>query len=46
MSEFTDEVAAEDQTEHEDEDPCPEDDHVNVQREVLKGDWRHRARLI
>lgn len=43
VSEFADEVAAEDEAQDEDEDARAEDDHVDVKREVLEGDGRHRA---
>lgn len=41
-----DEVAAEDEAEHKDEDASAENDHVDVQRQVLEGDRRHCARFI
>lgn len=46
MSQFTYEVAAEDEAEDEDEDACAEDDHVDVERKVLEGDGGHSAGLI
>lgn len=41
-----DEVTAEDEAEDEDEDACSEDDHVDVEGQVLEGDGRHGARLV
>lgn len=41
-----DEIAAEDEAQDEDEDACPEDDHVDVEGQVLEGDGRHGARLV
>lgn len=41
-----DEVTAEDETQDEDKDARPKDDHVDVERQVLEGDGRHGARLI
>lgn len=38
-----DEVAAEDEAEHEDKDARAENDHVDVQWQVLERDGRHRA---
>lgn len=38
-----DEVAAEDEAEHEDKDAGAEYDHVDVQWQVLERDGRHRA---
>lgn len=46
MSQLAYEVAAEDETQDEDEDASPEDDHVDVEGQVLEGDGRHRARFI
>lgn len=40
------EVTAENEAQDEDKDACPEDDHVDVQRQVLEGDGRHGARLV
>lgn len=39
-------VATEYEAEHKDEDACPKDHHVDVERQVLKCDGRHGARLI
>lgn len=36
-----DKVAAEDEAEHEDEDACAKDDHVDVEGKVLETDWWH-----
>lgn len=36
-----DEVAAEDEAEHEDKDACTEDDHVDVEGKVLETDRWH-----
>lgn len=41
-----DKIAAEDEAEHEDKDACAEDDHVDVQREVLETDGWHGAGLV
>lgn len=41
-----DEVTAEDEAEDEHEDARPEDDHVDVEGQVLEGDGRHCARLV
>lgn len=41
-----DEVTAEDEAQDEDKDACPEDDHVDVEGQVLEGDGRHGARLV
>lgn len=41
-----DEVTAEDEAEDEHKDARPEDDHVDVEGQVLEGDGRHRARLV
>lgn len=38
-----DEVAAEDEAEHKDEDAGAENDHVDVQWQILERDGRHRA---
>lgn len=43
VSKFADEIAAEDEAQDEDEDPCAEDDHVDVKGQVLEGDGWHRA---
>lgn len=43
---WPDEVAAEDEAQDEDEDACPKDNHVDVERQVLEGDGRHGARLV
>lgn len=39
-------VATEYEAEHKDEDPCPKDHHVDVERQVLKRHGWHSARLI
>lgn len=41
-----DKVAAEDEAEDEDKDARPEDNHVDVEGQVLEGDGRHCARLV
>lgn len=41
-----DEVTAEDEAEDENEDARAEDDHVDVEGQVLEGDGRHGARLV
>lgn len=41
-----DEIAAEDEAEHEDKDACTKDDHVDVERKVLETDGWHRAGLV
>lgn len=41
-----DEVTAEDEAQDEDKDACPEDDHVDIEGQVLEGDGRHGARLV
>lgn len=41
-----DEITAEDEAQDEDKDACPEDDHVDVERQVLEGDGWHGARLV
>lgn len=41
-----DEIAAEEEAEHEDEDPRAEDDHVDVERKVLETDGWHGAGLV
>lgn len=46
MSQFADEITAEDEAQDEDEDARPEDDHVDVEGQVLEGDGWHGARLV
>lgn len=41
-----DKIAAEDEAEHEDEDARAEDDHVDVERQVLETDGWHGAGLV
>lgn len=41
-----DEVTAEDEAQDENEDARAEDDHVDVEGQVLEGDGRHGARLV
>lgn len=43
---WPDEVTTEDETQDEDKDACPKDNHVDVERQVLEGDGRHGARLV
>lgn len=40
------EVATEDEAQDEHKDARPEDNHVDVERQVLEGDGRHGARLV
>lgn len=39
-------IAAEYEAEHEDEDACAEDHHIDIERKVLEGDGWHSAGLI